>query len=157
MQPAAEVNECEERKQQNLCVRKEAAYFISKLLFLTYYLLCRFIPPAALPLSLPVSSHWGSSSSDRPKLAHEMLLLSPSPSEVKYQPIWSSCSLQHASIFSTGIVSYTRCVGEQSLPIWDNFILSSCGHQSRQAVTHGTRNEAKFHWFYWNNLYAYIW
>lgn len=68
MQPAAEVNECEGRKQQNLCIRNEAAYFISKLLFLTYYLLCRFIPPAALPLFLhiypAVSSHWGSSSSN---------------------------------------------------------------------------------------------
>lgn len=86
MQPAAEVNECEERKQQNLCVRKEAAYFISKVLFLTYYLLSRFIPPAALPLFLhtypPVSAHRGSSSSNRPKQVHEMLPLSPSPSEV---------------------------------------------------------------------------
>lgn len=86
MQPAAEVNECEERKQQNLCVRKEAAYFTSKVLFLTYYLLRRFIPPAALPLFLhtypPVSAHWGSSSSNRPKQVHEMLPLSPSPSEV---------------------------------------------------------------------------
>lgn len=160
MQPAAEVNECEEIKQQNLCIRKEAAYFISKLLFLTYCLLCRCIPPAALPLFLhtysPVSSHWGSSSSDTSKHAHEMLSPSPSPSEVNYQPIWLSCCLQHALAFRTGIVSCTRCVGEWSLPIWDNFLLSSCGLQSRQAVTHRTSNESvvKFHWFYWNNLYA---
>lgn len=58
MQAAAEVNECEERKQQNLCVRKEAAYLISKLLFLTYYLLCRFTTPAALPLFLHTYAHF---------------------------------------------------------------------------------------------------
>lgn len=154
MQPAAEVNECEERKQQNSCARKEAAYFISKVLFLTYYLLRRFIPPAALPLFLHtyprVSAHWGSSSSNRPK----QVPLSPSPSEVTTSlcgcpAVCNILGFSEQELFPIqavqGMVStYSRQLNP-----------SSCGHQSRQAVTHRTNNVVvKFCWFYWNNLYA---
>lgn len=106
------------------------------------------------PSCIPhISSHWDSSSSDTPRRAHERLHIMtstwchplPAPLHTRLTVCLTVCTMRW---FEMGIVSYRKwqflykVYRESSLPIKDNLVLGSWGHQCSRAVMHRASNES---------------